>query len=212
MWLTSSISFRTYDEGGGTPLAITQHHGPFGGYRPPRISGLHDVIDTQVRDRPDAPTLVLGEARETVSYRTLADLADELARRLLAAGLHPHRPVGLVSADNLEFVVALLGAARAGLVLAPVDPALPEAERRRRYTALEAQAVLTGVPVPPPAPPVGGPPHWPLTVCRSGDGRYGVALDAGTTPDDAPHGAADRLTGDDALAQERGDRPVRTLS
>ncbi|MFE9356302.1 FadD7 family fatty acid--CoA ligase [Streptomyces olivaceoviridis] len=181
-------------------LAVSTGDPHAGGYRPPRISGLHDVIDAQVRDRPDAPALVLGEARETVSYRTLAALADELAHRLLAAGLHPHRPVGLVSADNLEFVVALLGAARAGLVLAPVDPALPEAERRRRYTALGAQAVLTGPPVPPPGQPVGGPPHWPLTVRRSGGGRYGVALDAATTADGAPHGAADRLTGDDALA------------
>lgn len=182
------------------PLAITPHHGPIGGYRAPRITGLHDVIDAQVRDRPDAPALVLGGGGETVSYRTLATLADELAQRLLDAGLHPHRPVGLVSADNLEFVVALLGAARAGLVLAPVDPALPETERRHRYTALGAQAVLTGPPVSPPARTDGGPPHWPLTVRRPGGGRYGIALDAGTPADGADHGAADRLTDDDALA------------
>ncbi|MEU2227730.1 FadD7 family fatty acid--CoA ligase [Streptomyces sp. NPDC018347] len=180
-------------------LAVSTDDPHAGGYRPPRISGLHDVIDAQARDRPDAPALVLGDSREAVSYRALADLADELAHRLLAAGLHRHRPVGLVSADNLEFVVALLGAARAGLVLAPVDPALPEAERRRRYTALGAQAMLTGPPVSPPAGPAGGPPHWRLTVRRPGDGRYGVTLDAGNTADDGPHGAADRLTGDDAL-------------
>ncbi|MFF0225844.1 FadD7 family fatty acid--CoA ligase [Streptomyces sp. NPDC004629] len=193
-----------------TCLVTAPHHGHADGYRPPAVTGLHDLIDAQAGRRPRARALLVGADRAPVSYGTLAALAGELALQLRAEGLRPGRPVGLVSGNNLEFVVALLGAARAGLVVAPLDPTLPEPERQACYTALGVQAVLTGPPaaIQRPASPevpaatLGGPAYWPLTVARGNDGQYAVTLAAGAAPlpGGAAHGAATELTGEDALA------------
>jgi acyl-CoA synthetase (AMP-forming)/AMP-acid ligase II len=49
---------------------------------------------------------------------------DDVAVRLGSTGLRRGDTVGLVCANTAEFAVALLGAARAGLVIAPLDPAV----------------------------------------------------------------------------------------
>ncbi|HEY0453508.1 AMP-binding protein, partial [Actinophytocola sp.] len=113
-------------------------------YLPPDVTGLVDLLDRQVRDRPGARALVVGADRTTLSYRTLAGLVDDVAGRLRDMGLHRADPVGLVGANQAEFVVGLLGAARAGLVVAPMDPALPESELSARLEEMGAQAVLVG--------------------------------------------------------------------
>lgn len=113
-------------------------------YAPPAISGLFDLLDRQVRDRPNARALVVTRHRVQISYRELAALADDLAVRLNASGLYRGDAVGIVSANNADFVVALLGAARAGLVVAPLDPTLPHAEMSDRLERLGAHAIVLG--------------------------------------------------------------------
>ncbi|NUR65888.1 MAG: AMP-binding protein, partial [Streptomyces sp.] len=164
-----------------------------GRYRPPALTGLVDLLDRQVRERPYARALVLGGGRVHLSYRALAGLADDLAARLSGAGLGRGDAVGVVSANTAEFVVALLGAARAGLVVAPLDPALPVSQMTARIGALGARAVLAGPPVTEVRLPV---PVWPLRVDASRAGSASVAL----APGHAPHvrGASAELSGDDA--------------
>jgi acyl-CoA synthetase (AMP-forming)/AMP-acid ligase II len=116
-------------------------------YRPPAITGLVDLLDRQVRDRPDAPALVVTADRTPVSYRVLDAMVEDVATRLRGMGLHRADPVVLVCPNQTEFVVGLLGAARAGLVVAPMDPALPETELSARLEELGAQAVLVGADV-----------------------------------------------------------------
>jgi len=84
-------------------------------YAPPAISGLVDLLDQQVRDRPAARALVVTGDRVQVCYRELAALVDDVAARLDDSGLRRGDAVGIVAANNADFVVALLGAARAGL-------------------------------------------------------------------------------------------------
>ena len=86
-------------------------------YAPPAISGLFDLLDQRVRDRPDARALVITRDRIPVSYGELGTLVDDVAVRLGSTGLRRGDAVGLVCANTVEFVVALLGAARAGLVI-----------------------------------------------------------------------------------------------
>ncbi|WP_055533812.1 FadD7 family fatty acid--CoA ligase [Streptomyces graminilatus] len=163
-------------------------------YRPPAVTGLVDLLDRQVRERPYARALVVTGERVQVSYRGLASLADEVAARLVRTGLERGDAVGLVSANTIEFVVALLGAARAGLVVAPLDPALPASQLSARIRALGARAVLAGPPVSDAVLPV---PVWPLRVRVSRAGTAAVALDTATVPEVA--GAATGLSDDDAL-------------
>jgi acyl-CoA synthetase (AMP-forming)/AMP-acid ligase II len=113
-------------------------------YRPPAITGLADLLDEHIRDRPDAPALVVTGNRLPVSYAALGALAGDVAARLGSIGLRRGDAVGLVFANTAEFVVALLGAARAGLVVAPLDPALPSSQMSARLEGLGARAILAG--------------------------------------------------------------------
>ena len=115
-------------------------------YRPPAITGLIDLLDRHVRDRPRARALVVTGDRVHLSYRALAALVDDVAARLGSTGLRRGDAIGLVCANTAEFVVALLGAARAGLVVAPMDPTLPGSQMSARLEALGAQAILLGPP------------------------------------------------------------------
>ncbi|WP_149826771.1 FadD7 family fatty acid--CoA ligase [Streptomyces tailanensis] len=164
------------------------------GYRPPTVTGLADLLDAHVRTRPYAQALVVTGERVHLSYRGLGALADDVAARLRGTGLRRGDAVGLICANTAEFVVALLGAARAGLVVAPLDPALPASQLSERLAALGARAVLVGPEATGVALPV---PAWPLRVDVSRAGTATIALDPGA----APHvrGAAEELSDQDAL-------------
>lgn len=172
-----------------------------GRYRPPALTGLTDLLDTPARGRPQAPALITGADRARVSYRALDELADAVAARLTAAGLRPGDAVGLVSANTVEFVAALLGGARAGLVVAPVDPALPEPRMTAGLEALGVRAVLLGPTAGgvPPAAVGPGVPAWTLRVDLSPAGTATAALDTGPGAPAAAGGAAGELAAQDAL-------------
>jgi oxalate---CoA ligase len=108
------------------------------------MTGLFDVLDEQVRRRPDATALVAGSERIPVSYSMLARLVDQVAAGLREVGLYRGDAVGLMGANTLEFVVGLLGAGRAGLVTVPLDPTLPAAEMGDRLDRVGARALLVG--------------------------------------------------------------------
>ncbi|MDA1258959.1 MAG: AMP-binding protein, partial [Chloroflexi bacterium] len=63
---------------------------------------------------PDGPTL---------SYAALSDEIERVAGVLAAAGVEAGRPVSIVLANNLEFLVAFLAVARAGAIAAPLNSA-----------------------------------------------------------------------------------------
>ena len=147
-------------------------------YVPPAISGLRDLLDQQVRDRPDASALVVKSDRVRVSYGELATLVDSVAARLDGSGLCEGDAVGIVCANNADFVVALLGAARAGLVVAPLDPGLPQLEISDRLERLGAEAVLLGR-LTHETSPLGSfsTPTWNLRTHMASDGNPTVTLD-----------------------------------
>ena len=166
-------------------------------YRPPAITGLIDLMNQQVRDRPGAPALVATGDRVHLSYGALAALVDDMATRLRSSGLSRGAAVGLVGANTAEFVVALLGAARAGLVVAPIDPALPESQMSARLDALGARAILVGPPAVGAAPVAQVQlPTWTLRVNIS---RATATLETGADAVRPIRGAAYELSDDDAL-------------
>ncbi|WP_396917884.1 FadD7 family fatty acid--CoA ligase [Mycolicibacterium sp.] len=108
------------------------------------MTGLFDVLDAQMSHRPDSTALVVGGERTPVRYGELGSLVEQIVAGLEEAGLRRGDAVGLVGANTLEFVVGMLGAARAGIVVAPLDPALPVAEMSDRLDRVGARAVLVG--------------------------------------------------------------------
>jgi len=168
-------------------------------YPAPEVTGLADLLDRNVRVRPDAPALIVGEDRVPLSYGVLAALADDVAAWLSGTDLLPGDAVGLVSANTVEFVATLLGAARAGLVTAPLDPALPRPQLSARLAVLGAEAVLTGNPSAAGAPPQLPIPTWRVQTEVSHAGTATVRLPRGARAPRHSRDAARQLTGHDAL-------------
>jgi acyl-CoA synthetase (AMP-forming)/AMP-acid ligase II len=104
---------------------------------------LGHILDDAAEAAPDSTALIIGADRVHVSYADLADLVVDLCTTLQRSGLRPGDVVALQATNSLAFVVALLAAARADIVVAPVDPALPAAERRARTDMLGARVTLT---------------------------------------------------------------------
>ncbi len=61
----------------------------------------------------------------TLSYGELDQRANQLAHRLIALGVGPEVPVGVMMERSLDLVVALLGVLKAGGAYVPMDPSYP---------------------------------------------------------------------------------------
>lgn len=163
------------------------------------VAGLVEVAAGR---RPDAPALVATPERLPVSYRDLVRLVDDLAGQLKRTGLHAGDRVALRAGSNAEFVVGLLGGLRAGLIVVPLDPALPVGDQRTRSEAVGARAVLVDGDGPgderDPALR-----RWPIAVTVGGDGVPAVHLAAPTPPErDVP--TPQGLRDDDAMIMFTG--------
>lgn len=155
---------------------------------------IAELIAATADRRPTARALVVGAERTPISYRELVRLTDDLAGRLTRHGLRPGDRAALRAGSSAEFVVGLLGASRAGLVVVPLDPALPVAEQRARITAAGARVVLVGSETSDDT----APPSWPVSVTAGV-----VQLD--TTAELAPATPGpDGLRPDDALIMFTG--------
>ncbi|MFF9061087.1 amino acid adenylation domain-containing protein [Streptomyces sp. NPDC014882] len=85
-----------------------------------------DLFDRQVRERPDAPAVVDGDARLT--YAQLGAEVDRIAGLIGSRLTSPGTAVGVCLPRSASQVAALLGVLRAGAVYLPLDPSYP-AER-----------------------------------------------------------------------------------
>jgi amino acid adenylation domain-containing protein/non-ribosomal peptide synthase protein (TIGR01720 family) len=93
----------------------------------------------QVRRTPAATAVVCGA--ESLSYAELDERATRLAGRLVAGGLRPEQPVGLLLARSADLVVAELAVLMAGGAYLPLDLRAPES-RLRAVLAETGPAVL----------------------------------------------------------------------
>ncbi|HZC08827.1 MAG TPA: FadD7 family fatty acid--CoA ligase [Mycobacterium sp.] len=159
----------------------------------PRIA---DLIAATAGRHPDAHALVVTADRIPITYRELIGLVDDLGGRLTQAGLLAGDRVGLRAQSSAEFVVGLLAASRAGLVVVPVDPALPAADQRARITAAGGRVVLVDDNKETTLP------HWPISVTLNA-GAVTARVDTTVAPLPASAGP-DGLRPDDALIMFTG--------
>ncbi|MHC6226524.1 amino acid adenylation domain-containing protein [Pseudomonas sp. X10] len=89
----------------------------------PLDTAVHQLIETQVEQAPDAPALVFGE--QQLSYAQLNQRANQLAHALIAQGVGPDVLVGIATERSIEMVVGLLAILKAGGAYVPVDPEYP---------------------------------------------------------------------------------------
>jgi acyl-CoA synthetase (AMP-forming)/AMP-acid ligase II len=154
----------------------------------PRIA---DLVEAAASRQPEAPALVITADRTPVSYGDLVRLADGLADQLKRGGLLPRDRVMLRAGSNAEFVVGLLAASRADLIVVPLDPALPVADQHARSEAAGARVMLVDNREP-------TLPTWPIAVTAGG-----VSLDA-TMPPRQDISTPEGLRDDDAMVMFTG--------
>ncbi len=167
----------------------------------PGVPPIADLVEAAANRRPEAPALVVTGDRTPIGYRDLVGLVDDLAAQLVRAGLRAGDRLALRAGSNAEFVVGLLAASRAGLVVVPLDPALPVGEQRLRAEAVGARVVLVDGEVPDEREST--PAWWTIAVSVGADGAAAVHLEAG---DAARQGvsAPEGLRPDDAMIMFTG--------
>ncbi|PSL79910.1 non-ribosomal peptide synthetase, partial [Variovorax sp. WS11] len=87
---------------------------------------VHELIERRVVLQPDEPAVVFGDV--ILSYAELNARANRLAHHLIAHGVRPDLPVGVLMERSVEMVVSLLAVMKAGGAYVPIDPEYP-AER-----------------------------------------------------------------------------------
>jgi acyl-CoA synthetase (AMP-forming)/AMP-acid ligase II len=161
----------------------------------PRIA---DLVEAAATGRPAAPALLVTADHVRLGYGDLVRLVDDLAGQLTRGGLRAGDRVALRAASNAEFVVGLLAASRADLIVVPLDPALPAGDQCARSQAAGARVMLVDGDGDAEGSPV---PHWPIAV--SVGEQPSVRLDPATPAnpaDSAPKG----LREDDAMIMFTG--------
>jgi long-chain acyl-CoA synthetase len=126
-------------------------------------TGLAALVRAAAEDRPDAPAVVDGGTR--LSWRELDALVDRAAAGYGARGLAPGDRVAVQLPNGVDWLRAVLGALRAGLVVVPVNTGYTDPELE--YLLTDSGAALL----------VGATGHTPAT---------GVPVVAGPPDDDGP--------------------------
>jgi amino acid adenylation domain-containing protein len=88
-----------------------------------RNQTIHEVFAAAATRTPQGIALVIGDRQMT--YAELAHRSDNIAQDLLARGVRPNQPIGLLTLRSMEFVCAILGILKAGAVYVPFDLSYP---------------------------------------------------------------------------------------
>ncbi|HEY0640975.1 MAG TPA: condensation domain-containing protein, partial [Pseudonocardiaceae bacterium] len=101
---------------------------------------LHGLVGRWVARTPDA-VAVVGEDG-ALTYAELDARANAVARELIALGVGPDRPVGLLAERGAALAVGMLGILKAGGAYLPLDPVYPDGRIRDLLTGAGAVAVV----------------------------------------------------------------------
>ena len=144
--------------------------------RPVPTGTLPELLEGQADRTPDAPAVTF--AGNGLSYRELHELANQLARRLVALGAGPEQTVAIALPRSEFLVVALLAVLKSGAAYLPIDPDYPAG--RIEFMLTDARPVLL---VTDTATAAGRPAVAGVPVVAVGDPATVAAIDAlPTTP------------------------------
>jgi len=89
---------------------------------------IGDLFDAVVERQPDHEALVSRHEGKRYSYRALQVEANRLASALLRLGLEPGDRAGILSHNNVSWVLMQLATAKTGIILVNINPAYRMAE------------------------------------------------------------------------------------
>lgn len=105
---------------------------------------LNKILRETATRAPDHTAIRDGS--RAIPYGELNDRVDSIVREIVAADANRGRPIGLILERSPEYVVALLGALRAGAPFVPIDPGWPAERIERVLDASGAALALRGDP------------------------------------------------------------------
>ncbi|WP_444997366.1 non-ribosomal peptide synthase/polyketide synthase [Aliikangiella sp. IMCC44359] len=105
------------------------------------IACIHQLFEKQVDLQPEATAIVF--EKEQLSYRTLNERANRLARYLVEQGVKPDSVVGLCIERCPDMIVAILGIIKAGGAYLPMDPNYPQQRLGYMLENSAAEFVIT---------------------------------------------------------------------
>jgi non-ribosomal peptide synthetase component F len=101
--------------------------------------GIHELIERQAAQHPEAVAVVAGASR--ITYAELNARANQLARYLRELGVTANTPVGIfVERSSPDLVIGVLGILKAGGAFLPLDQAQPA--ERLKFMFLDSGAPL----------------------------------------------------------------------
>jgi tyrocidine synthetase-3 len=123
---------------------------------------LHGLFEAQAATAPERTALIRGDRQLT--YRELDGAANRLARVLVAHGVKPGEPVGLMAGRSFEMFRGMLAILKAGGSYVPVDPEYPDERRLYLLENSGARLLVTDADCPTVAAP------HSCTIVRTRDG------------------------------------------
>ncbi|WKB55581.1 non-ribosomal peptide synthetase [Eleftheria terrae] len=108
---------------------------------PQEAGCLHELFERQSAATPHATALAHEDRR--LSYQTLNQRANQLARHLRGLGVGPDTRVALCLQRSVEMVVAMLAVLKAGGAYVPLDPAYPRERLEYMLRDSAPRVVLT---------------------------------------------------------------------
>ncbi|GAS86141.1 non-ribosomal peptide synthetase [Mycolicibacterium brisbanense] len=141
-----------------------------------RSGGFHTAVTTAAAQRPGS--IALSWDGGELSYRELDEAADRVAAGLHRRGVRSETPVPIRLRRSAEYVVAMLAVLKAGGLIVPLDPAMPDERvaeilRQTGATLVVDEALLGAIA----REPAGE--HRPARV-HPGQGAY-IVFTSGTT-------------------------------
>lgn len=126
--MTSRDWHARYDE--GVPATL----------RPYPEATLLDYLGEASREWPDRPALLFKGA--TISYRSLETLSDRFAAGLVALGVKRGDRVALCLPNCPQFIIAEVGAWKAGAIAAPINPTYTDRELEDALNTTGAETIV----------------------------------------------------------------------
>ena len=101
---------------------------------------LGDLLRRSARRFPDKPAIVT--RHRTITFGALDDAANRCANLLLSHGAKAGDRIATICANSIDFVIAIFGIHKAGLVWVPINPQLPIGDRAYILDHTEASVVI----------------------------------------------------------------------
>ncbi|GAA3097400.1 hypothetical protein GCM10010449_21020 [Streptomyces rectiviolaceus] len=105
------------------------------------VTGLPEAFRAQAARAPHAEAVRCGET--SLDYAELDERSDQLAHRLIEAGVRTETPVALLMERSAELVVAVLGILKAGGAYVPMRNTDPDERLRQTLTRAGVTLVVT---------------------------------------------------------------------